>query len=253
MDVADYIDEHPGGKRLISDNIGRDVSKFFYGGYAMGKNGYPYAHSQEALSLVFRKLAIARLVYKNDGAPKFSANLAARKEIVSNVFTVTFGMERRIPGVQSYYSDLDLIGRHYLVWSKDLKDKKRQYTICNVLDTGVYKEYIKAIDSFKNNQSPASSSKQYRIKEIFTSDKSSNEVSLTLKDYNVRGGLSSKICRDPKVSEDAVPKYFLKGPMGKGLDLKTSGVHIAFTGGTGVLPFLDLVAHLIRLNLGMVS
>ena len=37
--------------------------------------------------------------------------------------------------------------------------------------------------------------------------------------------------------------------MGKGLDLKPSGVHIAFTGGTGVLVFLDLVAYLIRESL----
>ncbi len=37
--------------------------------------------------------------------------------------------------------------------------------------------------------------------------------------------------------------------MGKGLDLRSSGVHIAFTAGTGILPFLDLVAFLIRYNL----
>jgi hypothetical protein len=41
--------------------------------------------------------------------------------------------------------------------------------------------------------------------------------------------------------------------MGKGLDLASNGIHIAFTGGTGVLPFLDLVAYLIRLNLGLVN
>lgn len=49
------------------------------------------------------------------------------------------------------------------------------------------------------------------------------------------------------------PDYVIKGPMGKGLDLHSSGIHIAFTGGTGVLPFLDLVAYLIRLNLGLVN
>ncbi len=41
--------------------------------------------------------------------------------------------------------------------------------------------------------------------------------------------------------------------MGKGIGLKPSGVHIAFTAGTGVLPFLDLVAYLIRLNLGQAT
>ena len=35
LDVSKYYSEHPGGKFLIEANIGRDISKFFYGGYAM--------------------------------------------------------------------------------------------------------------------------------------------------------------------------------------------------------------------------
>ena len=37
--------------------------------------------------------------------------------------------------------------------------------------------------------------------------------------------------------------------MGKGLGLQSQGTYIAFTAGTGVLPFLDLVAYLLRLNM----
>jgi hypothetical protein len=44
----------------------------------------------------------------------------------------------------------------------------------------------------------------------------------------------------------ASSRYKIKGPLGKGLNLKAHGVHVAFTGGTGVLVFLDLVAYLIR-------
>ena len=39
--------------------------------------------------------------------------------------------------------------------------------------------------------------------------------------------------------------FNIKGPMGKGLCIEESGVHVAFCGGTGVLVFLDLVSHLI--------
>jgi len=35
LDVSQYMPEHPGGKFLIESNIGRDISKFFYGAYAM--------------------------------------------------------------------------------------------------------------------------------------------------------------------------------------------------------------------------
>lgn len=41
--------------------------------------------------------------------------------------------------------------------------------------------------------------------------------------------------------------------MGAGLGIQPSGTHIAVTAGTGVLVFVDLVAHLIRKNLGLLS
>jgi hypothetical protein len=41
--------------------------------------------------------------------------------------------------------------------------------------------------------------------------------------------------------------------MGKGLDIQPDGTHIAFTAGTGILVFVDLVAHLIRKNLGQLE
>ena len=51
------------------------------------------------------------------------------------------------------------------------------------------------------------------------------------------------------MTSDELKVFNFKGPMGKGLDVKKTGVHIAYSGGTGVLPYLDLVAYLIRLNL----
>lgn len=41
--------------------------------------------------------------------------------------------------------------------------------------------------------------------------------------------------------------------MGKGLGLTKYGSHLAFAAGTGVLVFLDLIALMIRLNLGLID
>ena len=41
--------------------------------------------------------------------------------------------------------------------------------------------------------------------------------------------------------------------MGKGLDILPEGTHIAFSAGTGCLVFVDLVAHLVRKNLGLLD
>ena len=46
-------------------------------------------------------------------------------------------------------------------------------------------------------------------------------------------------------------EYWIQGPMGKGTLIDMNGVNIAFTAGTGCLIFLDLVAFLIKLNLGI--
>ena len=45
--------------------------------------------------------------------------------------------------------------------------------------------------------------------------------------------------------EEAFDAFNIKGPMGKGLCIEESGVHVAFCAGTGVLVFLDLVSHLL--------
>ncbi len=70
---------------------------------------------------------------------------------------------------------------------------------------------------------------------------------MTVKNYTKANGLSKRINEVPGEI------YDIKGPMGKGLLIKKQGVHIAFTAGTGVLVFLDLVAHLARKAFGEVS
>lgn len=50
LDIGEYAKYHPGGAFLISQNIGRDASKFFYGGYTMANKDttHGYAHSNYA-------------------------------------------------------------------------------------------------------------------------------------------------------------------------------------------------------------
>jgi len=43
--------------------------------------------------------------------------------------------------------------------------------------------------------------------------------------------------------------FNIKGPMGRGLEIKPHGLHVAFCAGTGSLVFIDLVAHLLMRNI----
>ena len=51
--------------------------------------------------------------------------------------------------------------------------------------------------------------------------------------------------------EDRIPQRLeVSGPFGKGLQVESEGIHVAFAAGTGVLPFMDLVAQIALFNLG---
>ena len=53
LDISHYAENHPGGRFLLHHNIGRDVSKFFYGGYSMENfNGNPKAHTHTNIARV---------------------------------------------------------------------------------------------------------------------------------------------------------------------------------------------------------
>jgi NAD(P)H-flavin reductase len=65
---------------------------------------------------------------------------------------------------------------------------------------------------------------------------------LIIKKYPFPGALSSVLHDSPHKN------YVIKGPYGMGLGLnpESEGLHIAFVGGTGILPFLDLFDYLLK-------
>lgn len=62
LDIRSFKSSHPGGKFVLQHNIGRDISKFFYGGYQLENSSglKPYTHSNVARSII-NKLVIGRL------------------------------------------------------------------------------------------------------------------------------------------------------------------------------------------------
>ena len=54
LDVSSYMFQHPGGQFLIQHNVGRDISKYFYGGYSMEtqENLRSYSHSYTAIATI---------------------------------------------------------------------------------------------------------------------------------------------------------------------------------------------------------
>ena len=73
--------------------------------------------------------------------------------------------------------------------------------------------------------------------------KIADQKSLVLKDLR-----EENVTRRQSVfaqAEQEFDVFNVKGPMGKGLCIEGSGVHVAFCAGTGVLVFLDLISHML--------
>ena len=133
-----------------------------------------------------------------------------------------------------------MIGKHFLINEKKKYEVKRHYTIANSMIESVYNQYLEALKLGKTGQASNLNTTLSNLHD--------QTFCVTIKNYQIPGGLSQRVFQD-----DPSAVYEVMGPMGKGLDIQPDGTHIAFTAGTGILVFVDLVAHLIRRNLDMMQ
>ena len=106
-------------------------------------------------------------------------------------------------------------------------DVNRHYTICNVMRRSFYEPLVDCLSTGNSRD---------LISDVLKSQ--DNDVcSFTVKNYKQPFGVSMKFY------EERIDQMFeVSGPFGKGLQVQSEGVHIAFATGTGVLTFMDLVS-----------
>ena len=93
LNVKEYADAHPGGSFLLTRNIGRDISKFYYGGYALDGNvADPMNASGRKLhgnipNMIVNELIVG--IYSREGAHTFSTEINRQKtnDVVKGVKT----------------------------------------------------------------------------------------------------------------------------------------------------------------------
>jgi hypothetical protein len=108
LDLSSYAFAHPGGAFMIEYLVGRDVSKFFYGSYALdGNHNDPargtsaHAHSNIARKIANRH-AVGALVRKDTQTLQYKIDASQTLEI--NAFTASFvfvntSAQSHIPGI----------------------------------------------------------------------------------------------------------------------------------------------------------
>ena len=131
-----------------------------------------------------------------------------------------------------------MIGRHFLVYSGRQPRIKRHYTICSTMGQGVFDLIHKCEATVLNGSLFVPN-----LGSIESKDQS--KINLTLKNYLSKNGVATQLHGADPNDKNGV--FWIKGPMGKGLELSTNstGHHFAFCAGTAVLIFLDIVTNMI--------
>ena len=145
LNLNGYERVHPGGKFNLIHNLGRDVSKFFYGGYNLvneKSHTRPHHHTQPALDIV--KTMIVGVIEGQTKVADESFKLSNKTEVNSDTSTFTFtGVSGKpINNLKSWYNDPNMIGRHFLVYNAKNPRTKRQYTICSSMNADVRDELL---------------------------------------------------------------------------------------------------------------
>ena len=149
IDIKNYIPNHPGGKKVLLGNIGRDISKFFYGGYQyenLNQVDDTHTHSSDAKALALELvIGVLEKSFPSETKVKLK-NISEKVGMLTKTFT--FESESKREGLQTYYSDLSMMGKHFLVYHPQKKNIKRHYTICNSLEPEMYSYYLRLIVNF---------------------------------------------------------------------------------------------------------
>ena len=144
LDVRRFRSEHPGGQFLIDFHVGRDVSKFFYGGYVLeNQSGMtPYTHSNVARAIV-NSMIVGKL---NEASETFEGQITHNYNINSTTKVFTFTIDSENVHYQAPAStSIDTIGKHYLLRSLATPNVRRHYTVSQCMRQNTYKEYLNLI------------------------------------------------------------------------------------------------------------
>ena len=159
VDLGNYGYEHPGGNYVLTEWIGWDLGKYFYGSYSMENWIKPVTHSRVAGRILF-KLICGKIAHHPDAYQIFSPindygkgkingttfmfKVKEKTEITKDIWRVVF--ENKNLNIKKFYRGLSLAGRGFII-SSPKNQVSRYYTIWNWMGSKIYDEYLSAFMS----------------------------------------------------------------------------------------------------------
>lgn len=134
-------------------------------------------------------MIIATLEGQADTKP-YLCSVVKKYQVVTNaqcyeLKTKDILSENGVKNWKHWYTEVPMIGRHFLVYSKKHMEVKRQYTICNSVVPEVYDELLRICEEKLSKQTEITAN----VKIIDSRNRDS--IHLTSKDYKTQKGVAS--------------------------------------------------------------
>ena len=220
IDVSSFSRSHPGGSFMISKNIGEDAGKYMVGCSSYGGKYNAYAHSKNAFAML-KKLSVGRIAPLNGyltsiyNKEEIYMNFVVKEKKDLNSHTRALTLSSPDYKVSTTCKEPSWLGKHFMFMFM----KRRKIT----------RRYYSAIFVDVMNWSPDKVQTE-------TQGDSSGEVKFIFKVYS-DGKMTNYI---DKLNQGE--SIMIRGPLGPGLLLSSlNGSFLALAGGTGLVPFIDLV------------
>ena len=157
----------------------------------MMKDVPTYNHSPKALAIA-KQLVIGKL--ELEPSLKDSPMKVAEATHVNNT-TTTFKFQHVdnliSKGLKKWYNNIDMIGRHFVVYSETHPEIKRHYTVCNTMQPRTLKALESLAESIVKPMTSLNEDDELFDDAFNNSDQSS--TSLTIKNYGMPRGVSTWI------------------------------------------------------------
>ena len=178
LNLQGFVRHHPGGKFNLTHNLGRDISKFFFGGYKLINmpKTFPYTHSKAALDIV--NTLVVGVIKGQESVTDELFRITNKSSVNQSTSTFTFTSidNEPVTNLKEWYNDPSMIGCHFLVFSVRSPNVKRQYTVCSTMQEHIYQDLISMANQILEGRS-------LKFNRNLLQGLDQNQIRLTVKSY----------------------------------------------------------------------